>query len=356
MDLSGMGLEQHLSDSGGAAEIAVDLERRMGIEQVVLGRFRQQGVDVGACLLTIPQAGVEIDQPGPAPAGVGTLAGLGIFVVFAPALYRTFRRGKQSWIPVGDGRARIQPEKVGHMTVTRLYFLIILDPFPDGVVAAADPYRRQLGHGILQRFPEPGVLSEYFRSLYAGIEEFHRDLDVHGGRISQVEPGTVRHLVGVLRGIGRSRSQITVLVCDHERQQELCGLLHRGIGMAAEIVLVAGEQIMLPLVQREPWPCNRESPPPHTIADGRVSEGIGHMVDRPSLGAEGLPGSHPSGHPYRLNPFGVRYDGLGKVAHLGRPVIHLDVDVGVEVRIPGSLEFLVPYSLKVGGKPARPAR
>ena len=41
-DLAGMALQEHLGDAGGAAEIAVDLERRMGVEHVRIGAVGMQ--------------------------------------------------------------------------------------------------------------------------------------------------------------------------------------------------------------------------------------------------------------------------------------------------------------------------
>jgi hypothetical protein len=34
VDLAGVALRQHLDDAGGGAEVAVDLERRVGVEQL----------------------------------------------------------------------------------------------------------------------------------------------------------------------------------------------------------------------------------------------------------------------------------------------------------------------------------
>ena len=66
----------------------------MGVEKVVLCGFGEQGVNIGASLLTVPQPGVEVDKPSPAPAGVRTLTGNGILVVLAPALDCTLRGGE----------------------------------------------------------------------------------------------------------------------------------------------------------------------------------------------------------------------------------------------------------------------
>ena len=44
---------------------------------------------------------------------------------------------------------------------------------------------------------------------------------------------------------------------------------------------------------------------------------------------------------------------LGKIAHLGWPVVHLDVDIQMVIAIPGRLDFLIPKALQVGRQPAR---
>ena len=68
LDLAVVALQEHLGDAGGRAEVAVDLERRVGVEEVRQGVPRQ-GLDehlVG--VVAVEQAGPEVDLPGLAPA------------------------------------------------------------------------------------------------------------------------------------------------------------------------------------------------------------------------------------------------------------------------------------------------
>ena len=65
-----MGLEKHLGNTGSTTEITVNLERRMGVEKIILGGLGKKGVHIGTSLLAVTQTGVEIDQPRAAPAGV----------------------------------------------------------------------------------------------------------------------------------------------------------------------------------------------------------------------------------------------------------------------------------------------
>ena len=105
---------------------------------------------------------------------------------------------------------------MGHVTVARLNFLIVLNPLLNGVITLPDPDRRQLCHGIFDTGLELFVISKNIGSANASLEQFHRYLDVHRGRICKVKRPTIRHPIGVLRRVGRSRGQITVLIRDHK--------------------------------------------------------------------------------------------------------------------------------------------
>ena len=70
LDFAGVALEQHLGDAGGAAEVAVDLERGMGVEHVGVGPVGtdQEAEDLVG-VLGVLQPGPEVEPPGQAPAG-----------------------------------------------------------------------------------------------------------------------------------------------------------------------------------------------------------------------------------------------------------------------------------------------
>ena len=77
VDLAGVALRQHLDDAGGGAEVAVDLERRVGVEQVGVDAapaaiVRRAGVDEGEQprqqlerALAVEQARPLVDLPAP---------------------------------------------------------------------------------------------------------------------------------------------------------------------------------------------------------------------------------------------------------------------------------------------------
>ena len=72
-----MALQKHLGDAGGGAEVAVDLERRMGVEEIriepALAGNRADGHQeisqnlVG--VVAVEEAGPEVNLPAHAPAG-----------------------------------------------------------------------------------------------------------------------------------------------------------------------------------------------------------------------------------------------------------------------------------------------
>ena len=113
VNLTGMRLEKHLGYAGRPTEIAVNLERRMSVEEVILRGLGKESIHIRSSLFTVPEAGVEIDKPSPAPASVGTLAGDRIFIVLTPAFNCPFRRGEELGVFVRNDRARIKAEKMG---------------------------------------------------------------------------------------------------------------------------------------------------------------------------------------------------------------------------------------------------
>ena len=89
MDRARMALHQHLADSGCRTKIAINLERRMGVEKVRINAgaaisvdgFRpvdhvQQASQHSVGVIAVPQPGPEIDFPGAAPASAFVAAGL----------------------------------------------------------------------------------------------------------------------------------------------------------------------------------------------------------------------------------------------------------------------------------------
>jgi len=73
--IAAMALDQHFANPGGEAEVAVDLERRVTVEEVGHGAAAQQFGAVDGGGVAIAQAGEEVDGPRAAPTGAGTALG-----------------------------------------------------------------------------------------------------------------------------------------------------------------------------------------------------------------------------------------------------------------------------------------
>jgi hypothetical protein len=79
-DDAGVGLEQHLDEAGGSAEVAVDLEGRVfleaaDVEEIVAGGLAEELEDIGVGGVAVAQAGHAVDDPGARPAGAASAGG-----------------------------------------------------------------------------------------------------------------------------------------------------------------------------------------------------------------------------------------------------------------------------------------
>ena len=115
-----MALEEHLRKTRRPSEVAVDLKRRVGVEQVRQRGLPEQGQDIFVSDIALPQPRPEIDDPRAAPSGVAAAMG-------QPALER---------LPGGRGEfrrtcrlicvARVQPIELRDVPVPRLRLFEIL--------------------------------------------------------------------------------------------------------------------------------------------------------------------------------------------------------------------------------------
>ena len=76
-------------------------------------------------------------------------------------------------------------------------------------------------------------------------------------------------------------------------------------------------------------------------------------VDRPAARAVVDARGPRARRAHRLDQPNERLDGLRQVRRLGQPVVHLDVDVGVVVAVPGRLDGVGPEALQVGRQRCR---
>ncbi len=109
-------------------------------------------------------------------------------------------------------------------------------------------------------------------------------------------------------------------------------------------------------VQREGHPgTSHRIEPPDTVHHPGTAKDIRQVVESPTPGIIHLGGCHRTRPCHLPHKARERFNRLAQVAHLCRPVVHLQVNIGMEVGIPRRIEILTPDTLKVGRKSARMA-
>ena len=152
---------------------------------------------------------------------------------------------------------------------------------------------------------------------------------------------------------GPVTSHLLFRLLDQVVEVEERRLLQDRIGPAQELA-VEREGVVLPEVLAEPRRAADGRAPGRIFAGRGEAPGVGDDVRHPAarvvVGLRGLAA--------RLDQRGdelvQRLVQLGEVADLGRPVVHLDVDVEMPVAVPRRLDFLGPDALQVGRQSAGP--
>ena len=219
-----------------------------------------------------------------------------------------------------------------------------------------------------RRSRSPSSIAENLRRLRDRGEEVGRELRVDGGPRHQ--RGAVAHRAGHLveeRIVARSEREVlrrgrrvgdepAVLRMRNEQvQQELGRAFHDRVRLRQER-LIAREPVVLPEVSGQPGAARGEPAPVRPVHRRGHTPDVGVLVVHPAARAvmftgdgRALVGQFPD-HPEQ------RLGALGQVRHLGRPVVHLGVDVRRVLRIPHGIHVLVPDPLQVGGLRPRPRR
>ena len=143
-----MTLNQHFGNSGYKAQVAVDLKRRMIVEQIRQHGISQQRFNIIQALIAVSESGPHIDDPGSGPPRVSAAVGQALSE-------RRFRRLQQRFasLVIEEGPARIQREQMRDVPMARLGFLIGLCPFQDSALFTD------------LRLWEPSSWAPYFRAL-----------------------------------------------------------------------------------------------------------------------------------------------------------------------------------------------
>ncbi|MNC14935.1 hypothetical protein D3C75_627270 [compost metagenome] len=337
-----MALHQHLGNACRSAEVAVNLEGRMVIEQIGQGGFFEQLLGMGISLLPIQQPGPEVDDPCPAPAGMASPVGQAVLQGH-PGGLRQFRG-----LPRADGGARMQGEQMGDVAVAGIHFLIVHQPLLE-LAVLADFHSRQPGADGLPFFTQVPVRTQDPGGFHTGIQQLRNNLGIHGRPVTKGPRFTVGQSVAVFRGNGRSRHQETLRTFHQKIGKEQGRFLHKRIS-PFKGCFIGIKAVMLPGMEGQP--CAAHDPlggRTVNILGSRIRPDVRIMMRHKTAAAvHGLCGNTPlMDHP--LDQIEQGLVAFRQVAGFGRPIVHLGVDVNGEFAIPGGRHGLIPDALEIGG-------
>ena len=137
--------------------------------------------------------------------------------------------------------------------------------------------------------------------------------------------------------------QLAVIVDDQPVEPEPAGRLHHRIGLLFKIIALRIEQVFIPDVHAIPR-IGRAVPVPV-----RITKNIILRLERPAPAVELACHLFPRIVQLRfiVNVAGKRLVALGQISRFCRPVIHLHVDIRVDVALPGRRVAVVPQPLQV---------
>ncbi len=348
---AGVALHEHLGEAGGVAEVAVDLERRVGVEEIPIeaaafhrglgGADEVEEVfddDVG--VVAVELAGPHVDLPAHRPAGG-----------FVAAELEGARDGAEEFgRGVGvDLVAGVETVEVGEVAMVGLGFFVISAPFLE-LAAGADAVGSEAGEFVAELGDEVGVAAEEFGGGDGAREEFADDGEVHRGALGDGGGFTVGSDEGVFGRGADGGDEAAVFVGDEPVGVELGGAFEERVGFVGEEFAVAGEEPVFPEVGGEP-------------AGGHVPKGGGGAaVHGEAVAPEGgvVVGDPAAAMIHVAGGAGAVGGGLadeaekgfvqlGEVGGLGGPVVHLGVDVDGVAGGPGRDDEVVPLALEIEG-------
>src|SRR6185295_11138869 len=186
------------------------------------------------CPLSLFEASPEVDDPGAAPSCMSASS-------LKPALERhsrgsgQFRRASQS-----DLIARMQREQVRNVAVTRIRLIIVFEPLLQ-LSVLADLERRQPVARRTNFRSKFRIHSKHNAGFDYAAEERIGNLRVHSWSHTELGFLAIRQPIAILGRNRRPYHQATFTIINQIIEQELCSLLHHGIGAAGKELAIAGE-------------------------------------------------------------------------------------------------------------------
>ena len=344
-------MHERFGDAGSAAEIAIDLERRVIVEEIGQCRLRKKRTQVVLDGLSVTETCEEIDEPRAAPTSVAA-------AVCQAEIERFARCCEKFWCGVAvELRTRMQAEEMRNVTVSWLCFAERTRPLHQTSICA-DRWPREIVARHTHTLREFVVIA---REHLRGIEQVREDIP-NDGLIHRVAHTDIRLLtIGrderVLRRRTRTSNKLASRRIDTEVIEiELCARGKRRPRALAQEQLITRVRIVLEVVPRQPAAAVRPHAP-HSEADRlgkrpRIARVMHHRATR----AVEFFRRNTAVLNQSIGECKQRFMALGEVRRLRVPVVHLNVDVRVVVGVPWCREMLVPQALQVRRKHATRAR
>ena len=175
-------------------------------------------------------------------------------------------------------------------------------------------------------------------------EQSRDDLVIHRRPHRQDADLAVRQSIAIFRRHRRPAHEPAARILDEIVEEEFRRLLHDGIRARQERA-VRRKQVVLPQMLREPRHAGGPQSRARQITRRGESPDVGdvmrHEPARAVMHLRGL----ATGLAQRIEKIKQRLVQLGEVGHLRRPVVHLQVDVEVIVRVPWRAHAVVPNAL-----------
>ncbi|OPZ66351.1 MAG: hypothetical protein BWY83_02903 [bacterium ADurb.Bin478] len=157
----------------------------------------------------------------------------------------------------------------------------------------------------------------------------------------------------VFRRMGRIGDQIAVLIRHEIIQKKLCRPFHQRIAAHPQKDGIAGERIVLPYMLTQPGRAHGPDAPDAVRRCGKTPN-VGQMMHHPSIAAIMHARGHSAGFHQRLDIIHQRQSAFREMGGLRRPIVHLQIDIGMIIGIPRRRHGFIPLALQVGGQTTGP--